>query len=187
MAQSCENLADGDIVQRVLKGDTESFGILFERYHNLVYRLALMNLGDADMAQDITQEAFLRAYNNLDRLRDIASFSAWIAGIARNLCRNTRRSKASQAVSLDYLAEEGIEPPDPGSPLPFQDEQMEAVKRALPSLPYKYREIMELRYTEEYSCKKIASFLNLSASAVKSRLFYARNLILKKLKKEGFV
>jgi len=187
LAQSIENLADEEIVQRVLKGDTESFGILFERYHDLVYRLALMNLGDAEMAQDITQEAFLRAYNNLDRLRDIASFAAWIAGIARNLCRNIKRNKATQAVSLDYLAEEGIEPKDPGSPLPFQDERLAAVKKALPSLPNKYREILELRYTEEYSCKKIAQFLNLSMSTVKTRLFYARNLILKKLKKEGFV
>ena len=186
MAQSIENLADEDIIQRVLKGDTESFGILFERYHDLAYRLALMNLGDADMAQDITQEAFLRAYNNLDRLREMASFAAWIAGIARNLCRNVRRRKAYQLVSLDYLAEEGIEPKDPGNPLPFQDERLEAVKKALPTLPNKYREIMELRYAEEYSCRKIAQFLNLSMSAVKSRLFHARKLILKKLKKEGF-
>ncbi|MBN1900708.1 sigma-70 family RNA polymerase sigma factor [Candidatus Sumerlaeota bacterium] len=125
MAQSRENLKDEEIVQIVLEGDTESYGILFERYYALAFRLALMNLGEDEMAQDITQEAFLRAYKILDRLRDASSFAAWIVGIARNLCRNAGRSKASQVVTLDYLSEAGIEPPDPGNPLPFQNEQRE--------------------------------------------------------------
>ena len=136
------------------------------------------------MAQDAAQETFLRGYNNLDRLRDVSSFAAWMAGITRNPCRNLQRNMGQRPVSLEYLAELGIEPPDPGRPFAFNTGQLAALKKILPSLPEKYREILELRYAEDYSCKKIASFLSLSLSAVKSRLFHARKLILKRLKKE---
>lgn len=187
MAQSPENLNDEEIVQRVLEGDKEAFGMLFDRYYNLVYRLTLMKLGDKDMALDATQESFLRGYENLDRLRDASSFASWMAGIARNLCRNLRRDKGREPVSLDYLAEEGIEPPDSGHPSVFNPEQTNAVKKALLMLHEKYREALELRYAEDYSCKKIAAFLNLSLSAVKSRLFHARKSIKKHLKKEGLI
>jgi len=185
LAQSQEILKDEEIVQKVLKGDKEAFGVLFDRYYHLVYRIALMKLGDCDMAQDAAQEAFLKGYNHLDRLREPSSFASWMAGITKNLCRNLRRNMGRKPVSLDYLAEVGIELPDPGHPVVFSPEQVSSLKRILPTLPEKYREILELRYTEQYSCKKIASFLSLSESAVKSRLFYSRKIILKKLKKEG--
>lgn len=184
MAQSRGHLSDEEIVQRVLEGDRESFGILFDRYYFLVFRLALTKLGDSEMAQDAAQDAFLRGYNHLDRLRDASSFGAWMAGITRNLCRNLRRNMGRRPVSLEYLAEVGIEPPDPGRPFSLNTDQLAALKRILPSLPEKYREILELRYTEECSCKKIASFLDLSLSAVKSRLYHARKLILKRFQKE---
>jgi RNA polymerase sigma-70 factor (ECF subfamily) len=187
VAQSLENLKDEEIVQRALEGDKEAFGILFDRYYNLVYRLTLMKLGDKDMALDATQESFLKGYENLDRLREASSFASWMAGIARNLCRNILRNKGREPVSLDYLAEEGIEPPDSGHPPVFNPEQTDAVKKALLKIQVKYREALELRYAEEYSCGKIASFLNISLSAVKSRLFHARNLIKKHLKKEGLL
>ena len=187
MAQSPEKLSDEAIVRMVLEGDKEAYGILFDRYYNLVYRLTLMKLGEEEMAQDATQESFLRGYEYLDRLRDASSFASWMAGIARNLCWNLLRNRKRESVSLDYLAEKGIEPPDSGHPPVFNPEHTYAVKKALVNLHEKYREVLELRYAEEYSCKKIASFLNLSLSAVKSRLFYARKLIKKLLKKEGLL
>lgn len=187
MAQSRENLKDEEIILMVLEGDKEAYGILFERYYNLVYRLTLMKLGDKEMALDATQESFLRGYENLDRLRDASSFASWMAKIARNYCRNLLRNKGKEPISLNYLAEKGIEPSVLNHSPVFNPEQTHALKKALPRLHEKHREVLELRYAEEYSCKKIASFLNCSLSAVKSRLFYARNLIRKYLKKEGLL
>lgn len=186
-AQSIDSLSDAEIIKRVLGGDKESFGILFERYQELVYRRALIMLGDCDTAMDVVQEAFLIAYKNLERLRHPAAFGSWIAGITKNVCKNLRRDMKNTTVSLDYLAEIGIELRDPGKTPPGNEARMQAVKKFISTLSDKYREILELRYTENFSCKKIADFLGLSVSAVKSRLFYARNQILKRLKKEGWL
>lgn len=184
-AQSANHISDEVAVERTLTGDRESYGILFERYQNLVYRVALIMLADCDAANDAVQDVFLIGYRNLERLTNPSSFAAWIAGIARNVCKNIKRNGRKQSVSLDYLAEIGVEPGTSGNANHHNEERMSAIKKLVPKLPDKYREIVELRYTEGFSCKKIADFLNLSMSAVKSRLFYARRLILKMLKKEG--
>lgn len=187
LAQSMDNLSDKQIVERVISDDKESYGILFERYQHLVYRAALMMLGDCDMAQDVLQETFLIGYKNLERLKNPSSFAPWIAGITKNVCRGLRRARKDLAVSLDYLAEIGIEPKAPDQTNHHNEERLSGIKKTISKLPDKYREIMELRYTEGFSCKKIADFLNLSMSAVKSRLFYARKTIIKKLVKDGLL
>ncbi len=186
-AQPTDEFSDKEIVEKVLNGDKNSYAILFERYKGFVYRRALIMLGDCEMALDVVQESFLIGYKNLERLRNPSSFASWIAGIAKNVCRNRMRDKNLKTVSLDYLNEVGIELCDSGNSHSCSTEGITLIRETIPDLPEKYREILELRYTKGYSCKKIADFLNLSLSAVKSRLFYARKRILKKLKKEGLL
>ena len=185
-AQSQDPLSDREVVRQVLDGSKESYGILIERYQNLAYRLALRMLGDLDMSQDAVQEAFIIGYQNLERLENPGAFSSWIAGITKNTCRSILRDWKKHPVSLEYLAEIGIEPGDSGNPSSYDKELIEAVRRLLPTLPEKYREVVELRYTEGHSCQKIADFLSLSKSAVVSRLYYARKRLLKMLRKEGW-
>jgi len=184
-AQSRERLPDGDIVKAVLEGERESYGILIDRYRNLAYHVALHLLKDCDMADDAVQEAFIKGYENLDRLRIPSSFSSWLAGITRNVCRDMLRKRSKTPVSLDYLAEIGTLPGDSEPAMLYDRETIQTLRRLLPRLPEKYREILELRYSEDFSCRKIARFLNLSETAVFSRLFYARKKLLKWLKRES--
>jgi RNA polymerase sigma-70 factor (ECF subfamily) len=185
-AQSQNHVSDEKIISRVLAGDKESYGILIERYQHLAYRLALQIMGDYDMADDAVQQTFVTAYENLERLKNPGSFASWIAGITKNVCRNLLRDRQKPLVALDYLAEIGIEPSDSGNSSTYDNEMIGAIRNFIPRLPEKYREIIELRYNEDYSCQKIADFLNLSRSAVLSRLFYARKRLLKMLRKEGW-
>lgn len=185
-AQSPDHLSDQEIITRVLNGDKELYGILIERYQHLAYRLVLQMMGDADVAEDTVQEAFVTGYENLERLKNPASFGSWIAGITKNVCRNLLRDRKKTPLSLDYLAEIGIEPRDSGNSSRYDKELIATIRKLIPRLPPKYREIVELRYTQEYSCQKIADFLNLTRSAVLSRLFYARKRLLKMLRKEGW-
>jgi RNA polymerase sigma-70 factor (ECF subfamily) len=185
-AQSQNSVSDEKIISRVLDGDKESYGILIERYQHLAYRLALQIMGDYDMADDAVQQTFVTAYENLERLKNHGSFASWIAGITKNVCRNLLRDRQKPLVALDYLAEIGIEPSDSGNSSTYGNEMIGAIRNFIPRLPEKYREIIELRYNEDYSCQKIADFLNLSRSAVLSRLFYARKRLLKMLRKEGW-
>ena len=176
--------SDEAVVHRVLKGDKDEYAILVKRYHNLAFALSLRYVKDPECADEMVQETFVRAYENLDRLRKPGNFSSWIAGITRNVCRSHLRKNRKKVLSLDYLAELGIEPTNSGNPDYFDKELIRALRNLFPRLPDKYREILHLKYTGNHSCREIAEFLNLSQSAVLSRLFYARKKLLKMLRKE---
>ena len=179
-------ISDRQAVEQVLKGDKESYGILLERYKNLVYRTALNALGDCDQAEDVVQETFMRAYQNLERLHNPDIFGFWLTGIAKNICRNMFRNKKHDLVSMDHLKEiaPSGNPQENGS---GRAAMLRALRRAILVLPEKYREILELRYMEGFSCEKIARFCNLSQSAVLVRLYRARKQVVTILKKEGWV
>ena len=81
-----DNLTNQQIIEQVLNGNKESFGLFLDRYGNLVYRLAVSILKDCDAAEDAAQEAFMIAYQNLDSLKTPAAFGAWIAAITRHHC-----------------------------------------------------------------------------------------------------
>jgi len=182
---SMEQLSDKEVVEKVLSGDKESYGILLDRYQNLVYRIALINFHNLEIAEDIVQETFLIGYKSLDRLMNPSAFAQWIAAISKNVCNGYRRKAKQIPLSLDYLDEVKIEAVNSTSDSDSDKEMIHNIKKIVQKLPVKYREIIELRYTEGFSCKRLADFLNLSMSAVLSRLYYARKIILKMLKKEG--
>lgn len=186
MAQSDQTLSDKQLVEQVLNGDKESYGILVDRYAGLVYRLALNLLQDCDVAEDVTQESFTIGYENLECLKKPSSFASWMAVITKNQCHKLLRQKATNSsVSLEYLAEVGIEPADHGNSPAIDKEMTTALRRIVTNMPQKYREILDLRYVEEFSYKKLSDFLGITMSAVKSRLYHAKKEVLKRLKKEG--
>lgn len=179
------NAPDQDIVRQVLDGDKSAFEPLFERYQYLVYHRALMILRDCDKAEDVVQDVFLAVYKNLDRLKEPAHFGSWVAAITRNTCMNLLRKEKKKAISLDDLKEIGIEPDVVKAGTKQKNERVLAVKQCIAKLAGKYREILEMKYSRDMSCKRIAGFLDVPVSTVKSRLFYARKKVIKMLKKEG--
>jgi RNA polymerase sigma-70 factor (ECF subfamily) len=187
LAQSMNDLSDKQLVERVIGGDKASYGALVNKYSTLVYRRALTMLKDCDAAMDVTQQCFLIGYENLDRLRNPSSFAHWIAGITKNLCRGVQKKQKDSPLSLDALAEVGIEPGDPGT-IDLQERELrEALDRIISRLREKHREVLDLRCTRDFSYEKIADFLGISMSAVKSRLYHAKKEVLKKLKREGWI
>lgn len=187
MVQSEENISDNILVERVIQGDKESYRILVDRYKNLVFRLAITMLNDCDAAEDAAQEAFIIAYNNLTRLRTPSLFGSWIAGITKNICREYIKKQKSDPLSLEYLADSGIEPGSPCNTDIVDKELKATIQKIILNLPGKYREVIDLRYSEGFSYKKLSDFLGITMSAVKSRLFNAKNEIIKRLKKEGLL
>lgn len=93
---------DQYLLNLALDGDADSFGMLMERWRNRIFGFIFRYIGDREDASDLTQETFTKAYQNLNRLTDPASFSAWIYKIALNECRmRFRRNARSKLVSLD--------------------------------------------------------------------------------------
>jgi len=179
---------DADLVRRALEGRREAFGALVERYQGLVHGLAFHLVGDLADAEDLAQDAFVKAYQNLHRLDDPAKFGGWIRRIAANECKMWLRRRRLEEVPLDP-DEEGrvmldISPLEDPSPRP--DEVLEKkefrrdVMRAIESLSEGNRLAVTLFYLDGLSYQEVSDFLEVPVSTVKTRLHKARS----KLKEE---
>ena len=172
-----------NIIEQVLAGDNEAFGVLVERYQTKVYNLALRITGNEDDAADMSQEAFLRAWRSLKAFQFESSFSTWLFRLTHNVCIDHLRARQRKpTVSLTMQDEDGEEAvqldlpdtaPDPEQALLLAEDR-ELVKRALAALPAETREILILRAINDLSYQQIAQVMHLQEGTVKSRLSRAR-------------
>lgn len=162
------------------EGDQAAFGFLVEHYQNAVFNLAYRLLGNPQEAEDAAQEAFLRAYANLDRYDINRSFKTWLLSITSNHCIDRLRKRR-----LTWLSIEEEAMPHPalvsGEPSPEQafldEERSEKMQDLLAQLPPDYRTVVVLRYWYDMSYAEIAEMLKTTESAIKSRLFRARKAL----------
>lgn len=160
-----DELTDEQLVERTLEGDMNAFGILVNRYRSLIHGLAYHVLGDFQDAEDIVQEAFIKAYNSLSILKDKAKFGSWLRVMALNLCKMwLRKSTKELPPAMDI----------PGEDIYIDEELQESVLAALSALPPKNQIVLTLFYLDDLSYKEIGDFLNLPISTVQSRLQRAR-------------
>jgi len=172
-------------VQAALQGDQDAFAEIVLAYQDAVYNLCYRMLGERGEAEDAAQEAFLRAYLNLARYDAERSFKTWILSIASNYCIDRLRRRRLQWMSLDdeptadSLALSSDEPePEPAT---LTKERSAAIQALLDELSPDYRAAVVLRYWYDYSYAEIADMMDTTESAVKSRLFRARQALADKL------
>lgn len=160
-------LADAALVRLVLDGRQEAFAELVRRHQDSLYRYAC-SLGVApDAAQDLMQDAFVRAYQKLSQCRDPNRFRSWLLGILRNLVLDYGRD-LRQTVSLEHVPESGL------AASPPQLELRHALGTALDRLPPLLREAFLLRHHQGYPYEEIAAITGARVSAVKMRVHRAR-------------
>ena len=166
-------------VERVLAGDVSAFEGIVRRWQRPLVNLAYRFCHDRGRAEEMAQEAFLRAYRALAGWRRDAAFSTWLFALATNLYCSELRRLPSLTVSLDEVAE----PRDPramDSKLENEDRDR-AVRRAVFALPPKYRETLILFYFHEKDVPAAARSLGLPEGTVKARLFRGREILRRKL------
>ncbi len=174
-----------DLVRRSKEGDEEAFGVLVNKYKTKVYHLAYSLSHDAQAADDLAQEVFIKAYYALEKFREQSEFGTWIYRIAVNHCRDFLRKKNRMIqIPFENVAEKI--PAEENETLPEEKEQEEAQRRkvihtAIQALPDKYRIILSLRDIQDFSYSEIAKILNISPGTVDSRLHRARKMLRKKL------
>lgn len=170
-------------VRAVLDGDTGVFGRLVETYQRVAVSTAYRLLNNSDDAQEITQEAFIKAYRSLSRLQEPKRFGAWLLRIVSNLSLNARRSRKSASnVPLDEEVEAGALSMDgpARSPTPAPEKRLEgqelqaALDAALEQLPEKQRTALLLFTVEGWAQKDIATLLECSLETVKWNVFQGR-------------
>ena len=181
------------IIRRVQHGDTESFSLLVAAYEKNVFNVALQMTGNREDAQDMAQEAFLKAYNSLSSFRGDSKFSSWLYRIVSNVCldfrrRQSRRPSASLTVEDDDGETLQLDIADESqSPETLLERKLtrDAVRRGLQELPEEQRQILLLREIEGLSYDEIAEAMDLEPGTVKSRIFRARKKLCAFLLKDG--
>ena len=168
-------------VEKVLAGDIAAFEGIVRRWQGPLINLAYRFCRDRSRAEEMAQEAFLRAYRGLKQWRKDAAFSTWLFALATNLYRTELRRIPAATVSLDEVAE----PADNRvSAAGIEDEDRDrAVRRAVLALPAKYRETLLLFYFHEMDVPAAAQSLGLPVGTVKARLFRGREILRQKIPK----
>jgi RNA polymerase sigma-70 factor (ECF subfamily) len=180
------DLNDVDLLRQMLSGDEESLAVLYRRRQGSVYRFALQMSGSRMVAEDVTQEVFLflmRDGRAFDPTR--GSLVSFLLGVTRNYVLRRLRGEHYHISLSDDSDDEPIDQADP-EPGPLEDltrtETIENVRKAVLSLPEKYREVVVLCEIQEMSYVETAEVLGCAIGTVRSRLHRARALLLAKLK-----
>ncbi|MDE0089573.1 MAG: sigma-70 family RNA polymerase sigma factor [Candidatus Poribacteria bacterium] len=177
---------DVTLIQQTLSGDQNAFTALVEKYQKQVHAFAWRKLGDFHLAEEITQDAFLKVYNQLWTLRDPSRFAAWLYAIVKNCCLACFRKMQLPIESLEAMPEAELERVFYDQYLEKQREDTadekrhEVVKHLLNKLPENEQTVITLHYLGDMRCEEISEFLEVPVNTIKSRLHRAR----KRLKEE---
>jgi RNA polymerase sigma-70 factor (ECF subfamily) len=163
-------LEDADLAARVLEdGDEAAFRVLYRRHTPAVYQFALRLVGGSEAdAEDVVQDAWLRAVRSLGGFRWKASFRTWITGIALNRAREIHRKRSR---SPEHEAHDGA--PSPAVPAALHAERMD-LERAITALPDGYRTVLVLHDVEGFTHQEIGERLEITTGTSRSQLHHAR-------------
>lgn len=158
------------IIAAVLGGEVNAFEPLIAKYEKPIFNLMYRTTGSVDEAVELTQEAFLKAYDKLEQFERGRNFFSWLYALAVNIGRDYLRYKKRNPPSIHDNPGHSVEHAEAGPEDPRLTEDYQSLLKALEQLPIDYREAVVLRYREERSMKEIADMLNLSVSGAKMRV-----------------
>ena len=181
---------DINIIYLVKKGDLKAFDILVVKYQDRLVYSVYKFCSDLDLSQDITQEAFVKAYNNIDKFRGDSSFYTWIYRIAINTAKNyfSNKSRGAETYNEDLLdnalSDMSLNSDNPETLLEAE-EMKDAINQAFQNLPDEIRSTLSLREYDGLSYEEIAKVQNCPIGTVRSRIFKGRELINETFSKLG--
>jgi RNA polymerase sigma-70 factor (ECF subfamily) len=178
--------SDDALIERVKKGDCDAFNPLVERYKLLLYRLMYRIVYNRDDAEDLVEEAFIKAYKSISRYEIGRSFYAWISRIAVNNAINYLKKEKKNMTQPIEWSEHTLEA-QKGNPVEMTKHKLlkEKIGVAIAKLPEDYRTILVLRVEEEYSYEEIGKILKIPKGTVMSKLARARQKLKEIFKEMG--
>jgi RNA polymerase sigma-70 factor (ECF subfamily) len=170
--------SDEQLINDLKLGLEEAFAVIYERYKQRIFFFCLQLTADRFMAEDATQDTFIKMRQNINTLNDISVFRSWLYAIARNhVYKLLRKHKLNGELTDEIVWSEE----DPEITLEMSEER-ETIARCIGALKPEYREVLTLREYEQLSYAEISDITGDSVSSVKSRLFKARQALAIKLK-----
>lgn len=185
---------DVDLVKKAKEGDSKAYDQLTLLYKDVVYSIVYRMVHNKQEAEDLTQEAFIKAYKSINSFNEEYAFSTWLFKIATNNCIDFFRKRKLKTYSMDetvkykddeFKQEYATDDPDIEHDL-VADERTQIIRTAIEQLPKKYRIVIELRHTKEHSYEQIAEELDLPLGTIKARIFRAREMLNKSLRGKLF-
>lgn len=185
-------MKDEELIELILKGNTELYAELISRYQNKVYSTAYSYTRDYEEARDLAQEIFIKIYNNLTGFQYKSQFSTYLYRVAVNRCIDWARKKKLNAVSAvfyhddenvdiyDFIADYESNPEE----ILLKQENSNFIRQEINKLPEIYSTVMIMYYFQDFSPQEIADILKVPRKTIDTRLFRARNLIKKRLIKK---
>jgi len=191
---SVKAAADYALVLKAIKNDQQAYATLMNRYKNSVFHTIYKMVNNTEEANDLTLEAFGKAFHKLPSYAPTYAFSTWLYRIAINNCIDSLRKKRLKVLSID-------DPIEPGGANDFanniksdalnpeekviRSQKLSMVRRVIDTMSDKYRTMLELRYYEEYSYDEIAKELDIPLGTVKAQLFRAKEILSGLLQQPG--
>jgi RNA polymerase sigma factor (sigma-70 family) len=181
---------DSELIKQALSGDDTAYSRLMKKYHDAIFSFIFRMIHDREQVEDLTQEAFIKAFASLKNFNEEYAFSTWLYKIATNNCIDYIRKRKLLMYSID----KPIESKDSDFTFELPDETYEAdkslistqravlVRDAIEQLPEKYRRVILLRHQDERTYEEIAAMLDLPIGTVKAHIFRARELLYKQLR-----
>lgn len=184
------SLQDDVLVEKALGGDGKAYKKLVDKYERALYFHILKMVKDKEQVEDLVQEAFVKAFDNLNTYSTNYAFSTWLYRIATNHTIDYLRKKKLKTLSIDKPmktrdGEMEMQLPDESAATDrdiIRKQRQKIVQHAIDDLPEKYRKVIELRHMEEKSYQEIADILDAPLGTVKAHIFRARELLYKALK-----
>lgn len=163
-------MADGEdkIVSAAVKGNSQAFGLLYDRYQPMIYRFVAVKVSRREDAEDLTHQVFLSAWQNIAGYRDLGHpFSSWLYRIARNQVIDHYRSRKMTEISLEASDFENLVAPIAGKLDLSQKFAIETILKAMKSLKSDYQDVLAMRFVEDLSVRETAKAMERSEGAVK--------------------
>jgi RNA polymerase sigma-70 factor, ECF subfamily len=165
-----QDTSQHELIGRCQSSDSDAFRVLFDRYKDRVYSIALRYSGEESIAQDIAQDTFLKLFSNIGSFRGDASFDSWLYRLVVNACFDQKRKTRRLTPLIDGFLDLLRSPGNSALDQVLRSEMSGQVRAVVESLPPEQRMIVVLRYTEALSYEQIAEILGCAAGTVASRL-----------------
>ena len=180
---------DAELIQRALAGDQVAYRQILEKYRRQVLSLVWRMVSNKEEAEDLAQEAFIRAFRSLHTYDTSRSFPAWLFRITTNLCVDHYRRKKLDTVSLTAEGDgeewtRDLESPDQSPDEAYAEKsESEGLERMIKSLPAAYRIVILLRHQSDMTYDEIAEALNLPLGTIKARIHRAHKMLKEKIER----
>lgn len=172
-------IEDQQLINQILNGDTNAYGKLIARYKDLVFTLALRMLKHREEAEEVSQDAFLKAYRSLHKFKGDSKFSTWIYKVTYNTCldRIKKNKKHYNDVAIDDFTFNKLESIDNALEQMIDSERQLLIKKCIEKLPPDDAYILTLFYFEELSLDEISEIIQITSNTIKVKLYRARKKI----------